>query len=346
MKKLLIILLFLASLSLFGCSKNKGFTKTIYVFDTTVTINLYEGKEANLNDIVDILNRLHKLTDAYHPYEGITNIYSINEAIKNGVTSFNIDYDLACLLKYPEEATSKLDLVDDELVLDRFEYDKRIMLGAGELTNLWKKAISEKALPEEDVINRIVNDINEGKYKYSCDGYIKLTVDEGSKVSFDLGSIVKGYAASKVGQYLINNEIKKFMIDLGQSTILLGEKANGKGFNVAVNGTNYVLKNLKNCSIGTASILEQKVEIDGKIYHHIIDPLTGYPTNTYDTVVVTWNYYTNDKSDLLATYLMIDPEAVEEIIHREARRRCVGGEFCHFYFFKDGKIIKELAGGV
>ena len=343
MKKLLIILLFLASFSLFGCTKSKGFTKTIYVFDTTVTINLYEGNEDNLDDIVDILNSLHKLTDAYHPYEGITNIYAINEAIKNGETSFEIDYDLAHLLKLPEEATSKLDWETEEFV--HFRYDKRIMLGIGELTNLWKKAISEKVLPEEDVINRIVNDVNDGKYKFASDGYGTLTVDEDSKVSFDLGSIVKGYAAEKVGIYLSDKGIKKYMIDLGQSTILLGEKANGKGFNVAVNGTNYVLKNLKYCVIGTASILEQKVEINGKIYHHIIDPLTGYPTNTYDTVVVIWNGYLNEKSDLMATYLMIDPEVASEII-RLATGRCGHGEFCHFYFFKDGKLINELAGGV
>ena len=93
MKKILIFILFLSLFTLFGCSKNQGFTKTIYVFDTTVTINLYEGNESNLDDIVDILNYYNKLTDAYHTYDGTTNVKSINDNIKSGSTEIELEVD-------------------------------------------------------------------------------------------------------------------------------------------------------------------------------------------------------------------------------------------------------------
>ena len=328
MKKILTFMLFISLFSLFGCSKNKGFTKTIYVFDTTVTINLYEGEESNLDDIIDILNYYHKLTDAYHAYDGITNVKKVNDEIKSGQTDLVISKDLASVLDIP------IGIVN---ILGSFlQIDKSIMLGIGDLTNLWKEAISKMQLPNEDTINQVVQDIKDGKYNYTVsvnqnDGLLK--VDENSKVQFDLGAITKGYVSTIIHNYLVENNIKKYMIDLGQSTILVGEKGNGKGFNILVNGTNYVLKDVKNSFIGTASILEQKTIINGKTYHHIIDPKTGYPTETYDTVVVVTPMLNYDKTDLLSTFLMINPDAASFFDGANLDNPY------HIHFFKDGKLV-------
>ena len=328
MKKILTFMLFISLFSLFGCSKNKGFTKTIYVFDTTVTINLYEGEESNLDDIIDILNYYHKLTDAYHTYDGITNVKKVNDEIKSGQTDLVISKDLASVLDIP------IGIVN---ILGSFlQIDKSIMLGIGDLTNLWKEAISKMQLPNEDTINQVVQDIKDGKYNYTVSvnqNYGLLKVDENSKVQFDLGAITKGYVSTIIHNYLVENNIKKYMIDLGQSTILVGEKENGKGFNILVNGTNYVLKDVKNSFIGTASILEQKTIINGKTYHHIIDPTTGYPTDTYDTVVVVTPMLNYDKTDLLSTFLMINPDAASFFDGANLDNPY------HIHFFKDGKLV-------
>ena len=330
MKKILIFILFLASFSLFGCSKSSHFTKTIYVFDTTVTINLYEGDEANLDDIVDILNYYNKLTDAYHTYDGITNVKNINDNIKSGSTEIEIDISnsLASILRIPKDIDSSFH--------NTLKIEETIMLGIGGLTNIWKGAISEKKLPDENIITQIVQDIKDGKYNYeittSATRHL-LTVSEDSKVEFDLGAIAKGYVATIIHNYLVENNIKKYMIDLGQSTILVGEKENGKGFNILVNGTNYVLKDVKNSFIGTASILEQKTIINGKTYHHIIDPTTGYPADTYDTVVVVTPMLNYDKTDLLSTFLMINPDAASFFDGAN-----LDYDY-HIHFFKDGKLV-------
>lgn len=326
MKKIFIFIMFLSLFSFFGCAKSKGFTKTIYVFDTTVTINLYEGNIDNLEYIVDMLNRLHKLSDAYHSYDDINNIYAINEGIKAGETHFNLDNDLVALLKIPSSLLS----ANDNIIA----YEKIIMPSIGNLTNLWKKAINEKVLPDQNIITNIVNDISEGKYNYVINGN-ELIINN-TEICFDLGSIIKGYAASKTYKYLQENNITKYLIDLGQSTILLGTKANGKGFNIAVSGTNYVIENVKNCFVGTASILERKTKIDEKTYHHIIDPRTGYPTNTYDSIVVICKNGDVDPTDLLSTYLMINPDACGDI--------CNNNNNYHIYMFKDGRLVSEVGG--
>lgn len=330
MKKGLIISLFLLCFALFGCSKNKGFTQTIYAFDTTVTVSIYEGTEANLNELVDMFYDLHKLTDSYHAYDGITNVYKINEGIKAGITSFNVSNDLAYLLAFPAGAS----VTSEEANL---VYSDKIMLGIGTLTGLWKDAIKTKKLPDESTIGEIVEEIREGKYNYSID--LKnniLTVPVGSKVCIDLGSIVKGYATFKAKQFLESVNINKYLIDCGSSSILLGEKANGKSFNVGVRGSDYIIKNVKNCYIGTASILERNAEINGKIYHHIIDPQTGYPTSSYDTIVVKSSEADIDLTDLLATYLMINPDAIDELSKINKYKGY------HIYFFNNGNLEKEV----
>jgi len=331
MKKVLIFILFLASFSLFGCTKSKGFTKTIFVFDTTVTINLYEGEQSNLDDIVDILNYYHKLTDAYHTYDGLTNVKSINDSIKSGQTEIEISNDLASILRVPKDV--------DAFFHNNIKTSDVVMLGIGELTNIWKDAIKNKELPNEDTITQIVQDINDGKYNYEVTTSATksvIAVEDNSKVQFDLGAITKGYVATIVHNYLVEKDIKKYMIDLGQSTILVGEKENGKGFNVLVSGTNYVLKNVKNSFIGTASILEQKTTINGKTYHHIIDPSAGYPTDTYDTVVVVTPMFNYDKTDLLSTFLMINPNALSFFDGTN-----LDYDY-HIHFFKDGKLVNGV----
>ena len=331
MKKVLIFILFLSIFCLSSCSKSKEITKTIYIFDTTVNINLYEGNSDNLNDIVDMLYSLHKLTDQYNSYTGITNIHSINESIKAGTRSFDLDDDLKELLVLPE----RFDQVNAYM---NVEYSKYILLGIGELTNLWKTTINTKVLPDAAKLQEIKEDIENGYYDYDVDCQAsKLTLSENTKVQFDLGSIVKGYASSKVRKYLDDNNITKYLIDFGQSTILLGEKNNNKGFNVLVNGTAYIIKDVKNSFLGTASILERNVTINNKVYHHIINPLTCYPTETYDSVVVRFEKGYMDYTDLLSTYLMINPDGASDVLKAYGVQHNV-----HIYFFKDGGLVKEV----
>ena len=334
MKKGLIIVLILALFSLFGCAKSKGFTKTIYVFDTYVNINLYEGSEQNLNDIVDCLNQVNKIADPYHKYEGIINICYVNEEIKKGNKEIPIDLRLFGILNGYYNTFVGIDS----------NYKNTINIAIGNLTNLWKDAISTKTLPDQNIIDKYLLDYEDHKYDFrlnSGGGEYNVSVDDDSQVCFDLGSFIKGYASYLVKEYLEENNIKKYMIDFGQSSILVGEKVNGDGFNVLVSGTDYVIKNIKNSFIGTASILERNATIDGKLYHHIIDPLTGMPVSTYDTVVVTKDIIGDsacDDTDVLATYLMIRPDKADEMINWY---KSIARNY-HFYFFKDGMLVKEV----
>ena len=90
----------------------------------------------------------------------------------------------------------------------------------------------------------------------------------------DLGGIAKGYITDKVVSYLEGKGVKKALVNLGGNI-----KVTGK-FNIGIRKpfTEEILLNmpLENKSAVTSGIYERYIEKNGKIYHHILDPETGY----------------------------------------------------------------------
>ena len=315
-KKGLILGLFLLCLTFFGCAKKQGFTNTIFAFDTNINVTLFEGKEENLNDICEIYFRISKLADAYKEYKDLQNICAINKAIKNNELEFIIGIDLYNMLNVDLELRNALNPA------------------SGALTTLWKETINSKTLPPSSEIEGLVLAIKNNELDYSLtkeDNNYKLNVNT-NLVQFDLGAIAKGYATALVKKYLTDNSITKYMIDCGRSTILLGTKDDSTAYNVGVDNTNnFVIRDVKGKCIGSASILERNVVIDGVKYHHIIDLSTGYPTDNYDTVVLIGDNPL--MLDILSTYLMIKPDEAESIINKY--------NVDSYYMFKDGELVKS-----
>ena len=112
--------------------------------------------------------------------------------------------------------------------------------------------------------------------------HVKKTGD----AEIDLGAVAKGYSLDLVKQYLDEQKYSKYLIDAGQSSILLGEKNGGKKFKIKVSNLDNTFLMLKNCFVSTSSYVNQKVEIDGVNYSHIINPKTGSAVNENDAVIV------------------------------------------------------------
>ena len=102
-------------------------------------------------------------------------------------------------------------------------------------------------------------------------------------MKLDLGAIAKGYAADDIAHLLISHKIKKAIIDLGGNIYALGEKEPGENWNIGIRdpeterGEPVLSISVNNTSIVTSGIYERFFEVDGKKYHHILDPRTGYP---------------------------------------------------------------------
>ena len=139
-------------------------------------------------------------------------------------------------------------------------------------------------------------------------------------MGIDLGSIVKGYAADKLKNILVEKGIKKGFVDIGRNILLIGSgldvNNNDAPFSIRV-ATPYVSTidpnyeelrsfceiDLVDVTVVTSGTYEKYfVDYDDNEYHHIIDPRTGYP---FTNKVVSISVVTKDsiKGDAYSTAL-------------------------------------------
>nr|WP_321239038.1 FAD:protein FMN transferase [uncultured Tolumonas sp.] len=103
-------------------------------------------------------------------------------------------------------------------------------------------------------------------------------------MEIDLGAIAKGYIADLVRDELQQLGIEHALINLGGNVLTIGTPLYGKnqwaiGLKkpfTELDETIGVIE-VSGKSVVTSGVYERYFEVDGKIYHHILDPKTGYP---------------------------------------------------------------------
>lgn len=106
-------------------------------------------------------------------------------------------------------------------------------------------------------------------------------------MALDLGAVGKGLACDDILAYLEGQaEVKAAVISVGGSILTYGEKPDGTAFRVAITDPfdtgaycGY-LTLTGNWFVSTSGDYERFVEVDGKRYHHILNPATGYPAES------------------------------------------------------------------
>ena len=117
----------------------------------------------------------------------------------------------------------------------------------------------------------------------------KLTLPS-PDTAFDVGAIAKGYIADRSREYLKKSGVKSAIINLGGNVLCIGGRPDGEPFKVGIqkpfadrNETAAVV-DINGRSVVSSGIYERCFKQDGKLYHHILDPHTGYP---YDNGLIS-----------------------------------------------------------
>ena len=296
LKKLLIVILLLVLVSLIllfiDKSSYKDYTRSYFYFDTYINIKVNTVKtEKEMNDIFNDIDYLydsyHKLTDAFDSYDGIVNVYYLNNNLNNN-ESIEIDTRLANIIK------TGIDFYDTT--------DGLFNVAAGNLTIKWKEFIDScDKLPnmEELNVNTNINDIKLDGNNYSKSNDIKL----------DLGGIAKGYVTELVGRYLEENDIYSYIINAG-GNVMVGKAYNKDTFLVGITNPDnkddmFTKVKVNNLSIVTSGSYQRYCTLDGVNYNHIINPITKYPSNYMKSVTVISK--SSMIADIYSTYLFLLP---------------------------------------
>lgn len=151
------------------------------------------------------------------------------------------------------------------------------------LSSVWKFDGSMNKLPEEEAVEKKLKKVDYKKIVLDSASRTVFLKEEKMKIGF--GAIGKGYAADKAKDLLVNKGVTAGLINASGDLTTWGEKPDGSPWKVAIvnplNKANSFGKLcLRNKAIATSGDYEKFVKINGQRYSHIIDPRTGYPTQS------------------------------------------------------------------
>ena len=206
-----------------------------------------------------------------------------------------------------------------ELVKAGIEYSKLsdgdFDITVGGVTDLWDfHAEPEDArLPDADALAEAVKHVDYRNVE--VDGNRIRLKDPDARI--DLGGIAKGYVGDRMTEVLVNDGVTSGIINLGGNVICIGGKytdgsSEDGGFMIGVEApfsdrAEIVGKvEAKDMTLVTSGVYERKIEVDGKLYHHILSTETGWSVDT-DLYSVTLVGSTGKSADLdaLSTICLI-----------------------------------------
>lgn len=142
----------------------------------------------------------------------------------------------------------------------------------GKVTQLWNFDGESNTVPEEDKITDALEYVD-----YTQMLFDNTEIKAAKNQFIDLGAVGKGIACDRAKTILENYNIKNAVISVGGSVLVYGKKATVGVINPE-DDTKYIgTIKLKDKCVSTSGDYERYFEKDGKLYHHIIDPSTGYP---------------------------------------------------------------------
>ena len=311
-KKLLSLL---SVLPLISCTSDFVLESKVFYFDTMVDIKLFEGNRYYLEFAKYTLSEVDKLSDNYHLRDA-NNVYAINRS--NEEMDVEPDwYDLLCK-SFSVQAQGAT-------------YFNPL---CGSLAQLWKDSLANNTVPSEEAIATELTKMNNSSLSFVTDSSVRRNGD----ATIDLGGIAKGYALDLIHDVYEQNNIYKYLINAGSSSILLGKKPTKSGyFAVGIKDLEGVYLKLKNCFVSCSGKSEQSVTIDGVTYSHIINPVTGSAVTLNDAVIVVSD--SGYLGDALSTSMMMNTiEEIQEIEETVGVKTIVIRKGKKVYSHKDLKI--------
>jgi len=147
--------------------------------------------------------------------------------------------------------------------------------------SLWD--FSAKKMPDDESIKKKLRLVNYKKIMIDRERSTAYLKDKGMLI--DLGGIAKGYASDKAVVELKKNGITSGLVSVAGDIKAFGLKPDGKPWRVGIQNPRstgdhdeiMATIELNDMAISTSGDYKRFFMMDGKRYHHILDPATGYP---------------------------------------------------------------------
>ncbi len=330
-QKILIPLILLCILA--GCAmpgsqpEQKVYEATfLTLFDTVTTIKgAAESKEAFSalsQTIHDELLRYHQLFDIYNSYDGISNLKTVND--QAGIAPVKVDRAII------------------DLLTDCRDYYQRtggkVNVAMGSVLHLWHTARTQGL---NDMANAKLPDMAALQEAAEHTGFDSILIDPTAGTVFitdpearlDVGAVAKGWAVQRVAE----KAPAGLLLSVGGNVCATGPKMKDTPWvigiqNPAGSASDYLhTLYVSGGSVVTSGDYQRTYLVDGKLYHHIIDPDTLMPSAYWSSVTILCQ--DSGLADALSTalFLMEREEGQALLSEFGAEAMWVDGEGNCFY---------------
>jgi thiamine biosynthesis lipoprotein len=309
MRKILLYLLAFGTiascLALSFCRKQpKKYTSHSFdYFDTVTSVTGYARSEEEFNavcaDIFAMLAEYHRLYTVYERYEGMENLCTVNELTNGSHRTVQVDERIIDLLLYAKEMHEKT--------------RGNVNIAMGSVLSVWheyrEKGLDDPknaALPPMDTLEQAALHTDIDLVEIDRENGTVTLPDPAMRL--DVGAIAKGYAVEMIAQALEANGTGSYLHNVGGNVRTVGSKPDGSPWLIGIENPDEYADDpyaeyisLAGESVVTSGSYQRYYFVDGKNYHHIIDPETLMPAEGYLSVSVICK--SSAEGDALSTAL-------------------------------------------
>lgn len=313
---LLCLALCLGMLS--GCGGEKRYSGEFYgAFDTVVIVTAYcvsqEEFDGLFSQAEEELLRLSRLYDIYVPYEGVTGLYQLNQ--KAGQGPVKVEPEVMDLLLFARECYDRTGGV--------------VNVAMGSVLSIWHDLREQAAEEPEKAQLPSREELSQAAEHCRIED---LVLDEeagtaelrDSQMSLDVGAVAKGFAVQRVTESLMESGYENFVISAGGNVQAQGAPPEKEGWSVGIEDPQQAGELIDTVTITSQAVVtsggyERFYTVDGKRYHHIIDPETLYPAQRMLSATVICD--DGALADCLSTALfLMEPEEALEFARSQGAR--------------------------
>ncbi|WP_394202977.1 FAD:protein FMN transferase [Shewanella waksmanii] len=301
--------------SVIELSDGKATLSTLKYFGTTISIDIFNTPNEQSKNILckalNVIQEYHYLASNYSTYPHVTNIKSINNEPSK---------------KHPIDP-KLTELISESIRWHDISHGY-FNIALSPVIDLWRqhrfacmRNAKDCSIPDSQALTQAA--------KHTDISQIQLNIEDNEiqlakGMSIDLGGIAKGWMAEKVYQQLKHDGVSQFMINAGGNIRHYGLHPQGRLFTTAIedpickkhdfqlpkcngfDGQYHEVIQGEDLTIVSSGNYLRYFEVDGKQYHHLIDPhtLAPKPTGVATTVIMNDNQI---MADVLSTMLFLMP---------------------------------------
>ncbi len=271
----------------------EGVSRELFAMDTYMVVTAY-GERAE-DAVTAAVNEIQRLDALLSTGSEDSEISLLNESGGGTVSD-----DTESLIEKALEVYSSTDGAFD--------------LSVYPVMKLWGFADDSFAVPDQEELAETLNLVDASQITLDTGAHTVSFGTEGMEI--DLGGIAKGYTSARVAEIFKAYGIESGLLNLGGNVQAVGTKQDGSSWKVAVQSPEedgYLgILQIEDRAVITSGGYERYFEEDGELYHHIIDPDTGYPA---ENGIVSSTIVSSDGTlaDALSTslYIMGLEDAIE-----------------------------------